>query len=127
MDERGERTLTSDKEKVEAFGKFFGEVLTTENDEPDGSMVQNPAETRLCDIQITKEAVLKKLKNLKTDKSPGPDQIYPKILKEAAEELVNPLYHLFSKSLQDGKIPELWKMAQVCPIHKKGAKSLYCL
>eukprot|EP00061_Rhincodon_typus_P009317 g32735.t1 len=39
-------------------------------------------------VAITKEKVLEKLKGLKADKSPGPDGLHPRVLKEIAEEIV---------------------------------------
>jgi hypothetical protein len=36
----------------------------------------------LSDISVTSEEVLKKLSNLNTDKSAGPDNLHPKVLFE---------------------------------------------
>ena len=60
---------------------------------------------------ITKEKVLEKLKGLKVDKSPGPDGLHPRVLKEIAEEIVESLVVTFQMSLESGKIPEDWKVA----------------
>ena len=42
-------------------------------------------------MAITKEMVQGKLKGLKVDKSPGPDGLHPRVLKEIAEEIVEAL------------------------------------
>ena len=63
-----------------------------------------------------------KLNNIKTDKSAGPDDILPRVLFECREELVEPLYILFSSSIEQGKLPAQWKQATVVPIFKKGSK-----
>ena len=60
---------------------------------------------------------------MKPDKSPGPDKVHPKVIKELADELARPLKLLFNKTLSEGKIPESWKIANVRPIFKKGNKS----
>ena len=39
------------------------------------------------------------MRNIKVDKSPGPDGIYPRILKEAREEIVGALREIFVSSL----------------------------
>lgn len=117
------KILTTEQNKANEFGKFFSEVLTVERDEPSDDMVQNNANTEITEITVTKEEIMKKLTNLKTDKSPGPDHIFPILLKEAAEEISSPLYIIFTKSLTEGVVPSAWKIAQVCPIHKKGSKS----
>ena len=66
----------------------------------------------------------KALKSLKAGKSPGPDSIHPRILKELATELAYPLRILFEKSIKNGKLPNDWKSAEVRPIFKKGLQDL---
>ncbi len=63
------------------------------------------------------------LMKLKINKSAGPDEIYPRILKETAKEIYSPLAIIFSKSMQEGKVPQGWKEAHVTALHKKGSKS----
>ena len=43
--------------------------------------------------------VMKKLKQLKTSKSPGPDSTHPRVLKELREELADPLSHIFNMNI----------------------------
>jgi len=50
-------------------------------------------------VAITKEKVLGKLK---VDKSPGPDGLHPRVLKEIAEEMVEVLVVIFQESLEAG-------------------------
>jgi len=78
---------------------------------------------QLTEVNFTREAVLKNLKNLKTDKSPGPDKIHARFLKECAEELTEPLYLLFRQSLNEGKLPQTWKDGHITPIFKKGQRT----
>eukprot|EP00061_Rhincodon_typus_P000354 g11423.t1 len=70
-------------------------------------------------VAITKEKVLVKLNGLKVNKSPGPDGLHPSVLKEIAEEIVEALVVIFQKSLESGRIPEDWKIANVTPLFKK--------
>ena len=67
--------------------------------------------------------MFKLLTSLKISKSPGPDGINPKILKESARELAYPFKLLFDVSMKSGKIPSKWKIAEVRPIFKKGSKT----
>ena len=62
----------------------------------------------------------KALNSLKIFKSPGPDGIHPKLLKECAKELALPFKILFDKTIENGHIPSKWKEAEVRPIFKKG-------
>ena len=64
--------------------------------------------------------ILSAINNLKTNKTPCPDQISPRILKEAKNELV---CIIFNKSISTGRVPQDWKLANVTPIFKKGNKS----
>ena len=51
------------------------------------------------------------------------DAMHPRVLKELSKELSYPFTLLFNKTLEDGKIPDSWKLANVKPIFKKGKKN----
>ena len=78
----------------------------------------------IADIEFSEEDVDTLLTKLKDNKSPGVDNIHPAMLKNLHSELKKPLYLLFRKSLDEGTVPNDWKMANVAPIHKKGNKKL---
>ena len=63
------------------------------------------------------------LNNLNPNKSPGPDLIHPKLLKNSSKSLAKPLKILFDNTLLEGNIPSDWKIAEVRPIFKKGDKT----
>ena len=67
--------------------------------------------------------VLGFLRNIKVDKSPGPDGIYSRILREAREKIAGALREIFVFSLATGEIPEDWRIANVVPLFKKGSKN----
>ena len=60
---------------------------------------------------------------MKDSRSPGPDRILAKILKDAAELICNPLKIIFNKSLKTGVFPDKWKTARETPIFKSGRHS----
>lgn len=64
-------------------------------------------------------AIERKLANLKTNKATGPDDISPKIVKEAGDALLTPLMFLYNMSLKDGYVFSQWKTARVNPVFKK--------
>lgn len=80
-------------------------------------------DSSLDTVNISEEIVLKKLSSIKVDKSQGPDGISPRILKECRHSLVKPLYIIFKKSLDSGKLPSDFKNANVSPIFKKGNRN----
>ena len=72
---------------------------------------------------INEEDNLLKLNNLKIDKSPGIDDINPRVLKEVKLETKNFLTKLLILSLICGYLPLDWKLSAVTAIHKEGSKS----
>ena len=56
------------------------------------------------------------------DKSPGPDRIYPRILRKARKEIAEALAKIFVSSLAMGEVPEDWRVANVVPLFKKGRR-----
>jgi hypothetical protein len=53
------------------------------------------------------------LLDINPNKSPGPDGIHPKALKETAAILAKPLTKIYNASLQSGIVPDLWKLGNV--------------
>ena len=77
----------------------------------------------LSNVTFTVLDVEKRLIALKPDKSPWPDKIYPRVLREQASQVAYPLYIIFKKSLSGSELPASWKLGHITPIFKKGSKS----
>ena len=77
------------------------------------------SQNSISDILISELDVLRTVEKIKVNKSPGPDEIVPRILKETKHQISKPLSTLFNKSLTVGKVPSDWKNANVTPIFKK--------
>uniref|UniRef100_A0A803T7N4 Reverse transcriptase domain-containing protein n=1 Tax=Anolis carolinensis TaxID=28377 RepID=A0A803T7N4_ANOCA len=73
--------------------------------------------------QIRKQVVQEHLATLNEFKSPGPDQLHPRVLKELAEVISEPLAIIFESSWRTGEVPADWRRANVVPIFKKGKKN----
>ncbi|CAJ0926967.1 unnamed protein product [Ranitomeya imitator] len=73
-------------------------------------------------ISININIVRKHLANINEFKSPGPDELHPRVLKEIAEEIFEPLSIIFENSWRTEEVPEDWRRANVVPIFKKGKK-----
>ena len=66
------------------------------------------------------------LSKINVNKAPGVDNLPARILRSCAKELSIPLAHkLFNLSLRTGKMPTLWKSANVTPIHKGDSRELF--
>ena len=57
--------------------------------------------------------VTKALDKIKVNITSGPDCIASRVLKEATYQISKPLTILFNKSFYSGKIPDIWKLANL--------------
>ena len=64
------------------------------------------------------------MNSLNPSKALGPDELHPRVLKELAVELGPVFAHLFQQSIDTGEIPKEWSLANICPLFKKGDRSL---
>ncbi len=103
---------TTDIEKAQALNQFFMSVFTNEDLTETPVMQEKTIEIPFQDIVVTEEAILKKLRALN-----------PHVMNELSSVISKPLAIIMSKSLEEGLIPQSWKMANVSPIFKKGSKS----
>ncbi|MGH0123268.1 UNVERIFIED_CONTAM: hypothetical protein FKN15_021008, partial [Acipenser sinensis] len=110
------------KKIANILNDYFSQVFTKEDMDymPDMSTCSYPI---LNKFSITEAEVLKGLGALKINKSPGPDEILPIVLKEMKEVIYKPLTKIMQQSLDTGVVPTDWKIANVIPIHKKGDKT----
>ena len=76
------------------------------------------------DVYISAEVVEEVLLGLDPNKAAGPDGMASRTLKECAKELSPYLCEIFRKSLDNGEVPQLWKEANIVPIHKSGSKAI---
>ena len=101
---------------------FFFSVFTSENLEyiPEvENIYRGSLDNILSTINISREDVIKELNKLKAHKSPGPDEVYARVLKECKNELSCPLNSLFNNSVESGLVPKAWKLADIIPVFKK--------
>jgi len=59
---------------------------------------------------------MKHLQKLAEDKSAGPDDIHPMLLKKCATAVAEPLSITFNKSFAGGHVPADWKKANIVRI-----------
>ena len=115
---------TSDQETAEVLNQQYYKQFTKEDTTNIPHIPPKHLTTdQLKKFQVTKEEVLKELKNLKPNKAPGIDGLHPRILKELADELALPLTLIYLKSLSSEALPDHWLQAIITPIYKKGSKT----
>ena len=76
-------------------------------------------------IEETFQRVKKLINGLDSKTSTGPDNISPRILKLIPNEAKSFLETTYKNPLVTSEIPEDWMMANITPLHKKGAKVIH--
>ena len=87
--------------------------------EPEGLFTGDDA---LSEMRFEEGEVVKKLKRIKASGAPGPDKVWSRVLHDMADALGKPLSIIYNKLMEEGYVPSIWRMANVCPIFKKGTK-----
>ncbi len=111
-----------DREKAEILAEFFTSVFTREPDGEVPSLPERNVKYPMKWLTVTR-AIEKCLKELKVNKSPGPDGLTPYFLKHSASSISVPLCIIFNSSLQLQDVPQDWKRARISAIFKnKGSR-----
>ena len=116
--------LFQDKERANILNNYFASVFTKEKDENLSHFEERYITHPLEELEITNETVEKSLSSMKAEKSQGPDMIHPRILKETSSQIIEQLTKLFRQSLDEAKLPEDWKKANVTALFKSGERKL---
>ena len=77
-----------------------------------------PARSFMSDIIFSEGCVGKKLSVLKSNKSPGPDCLHPRVLKELYTVVAKYMQEIFTFSYDNSVLPEEWKLV-LCPLFPK--------
>ena len=115
---------TTDESKSEVLLNYFSSVFTIEPDNDEMPFFEKREYlAELDNIIITEKQISDKLKKIKTNKSPGPDAIHPRVLHEIAPSITKPLSIIFQTSIRIKQIPTEWKHANISAIFKKGSRT----
>lgn len=127
-----EKSVTEGNEMCILFNEYFKSVydsaeLATDspinNDSSKPTLKSTPTlpnHISIGTISLSTQIIEKYLNKLDTNKGQGPDGLPPLFLKMCSKQLSYPLFLLFSKSLNQGEMPKVWKKSLVTPIFKSG-------
>ena len=110
--------------KANIFNDFYASICTP---------IQNPSvlpplkyrtNKKLNSFSIIEKDISLIIKALDSSKAHGYDNLSIKMIKLCEESIVIPLKIIFEESLECGVFPEIWKKANVVPVHKKEDKNL---
>ncbi|XP_061495614.1 uncharacterized protein LOC133390587 isoform X2 [Rhineura floridana] len=114
------KMLTDNEEKAELLNTYFASVFSQKGNSVQPCNSSNLRKGSGLQFEIDKEIVRKYLVNLNEFKSPGPDELHPRVLKELADVLSEPLAIIFEKSWRTGEVPEDWRQLVGKPYSKSG-------
>ena len=84
---------------------------------------------RINSFRINHNDISLTIKNIDLNKAHGCDNISIKMIQICGESIALPLKLLFETALKEKKFPDIWKLANMVPVHKKEEKTLlqnYC-
>ncbi|XP_073458774.1 uncharacterized protein [Aquarana catesbeiana] len=113
--------VTKDGEMAKVLNFFFSSVSTRESrDFSNQNCSVWPHDTsQEAPSWLTEDKIRNRLGKPNINKSPGPDGLHPRVLRELSQIIARQLFLIFTDSLLTGMVPADWRKA---PIFKKGPK-----
>ena len=115
------KTYNDNETKANILNTYFASSFSASGDKE--VLINLNKMEEIGNITVDEIGIHSLLKNLKINKATGPDDLPARLLKELSNELSPILVVLFQASLNQGKVPQDWKLANVSPLFKKGDKS----
>ena len=116
--------VTDFAEKAQIFNDYFIRQCTTIDT---GCVIPHdlPIPVALTsEFSISDEKILDIIRSLNPNKAHGWDEISVRMIKLSDAALITPLKIVFTNCLRCGLFPEIWKYANVVPVHKKNEKDV---
>jgi len=116
--------MTDPADIANTFNKYFSTIGLNlakkfKNDNKYKQYLDGNFEKSMFLLPVTELEVLEEIQKLAIDKSPGHDEISPKLIKTSVRSILTPLTNIFNKSFEQGIVPEILKIAKVIPLFKK--------
>ncbi len=101
---------------------YFKSVFVEEDKTAPLPHFESRTNSRLSHVSLDVTDICKRLSELDEYKAPGVDGVHSLILKKCHKEIASPLATVFYRSLNEGCIPDKWRIANITPLHKKGSR-----
>ena len=120
--EKDGTTIHSLNRRLERWAEHFTEQFNQPSPTACALSGQEPTwNVNLC--PPSEQEVRCEIQRLKSNKSPGPDELHPLFFKQGGERLVACFTKLLQSVWNDEVIPNDWSASTVVPIFKKGART----
>ena len=116
--------ITDFTEKAQIFNDFFILQCTIVDTGSEIPQYIPAATTLINDFAIPEQKILNIIRSFNHNKAHGWDEISVRMIKLSDAALVVPLMIIFTNCLRCGLFPQIWKCANVVPVHKKNEKNL---
>ena len=116
--------LTGDAEMVGILNTFFASVFHDKTSPWESQTLEVSKRLWVTEnfLLVEVDLVREHLAKINVHKSIGPDGMCPRVLRELAEMISEPLSIIFDRSWRTGEVPEDWRIASVTSVFKKGKK-----
>ena len=123
-----DKTYYQKPEVAECFNDFFASVgtnLASKIPATNKNFLSylDKFDSTMSFSSLTPDELEKAFKSLKSNKSPGIDEIDVNVIKEIFDIIKPILQHIFNLSILEGKFPDELKIAKVTPVFKAGDKT----
>ena len=111
-------------QKADILNDFFASQCTIEDN---GSTLPAPTfktDDSLSYFEININQIINIINKFSPNKSHGHDRISVAMLQLCSSQVAIPLQMIFQSCISSGSFPDIWKYANVQPVHKKGHRQL---
>lgn len=112
------------RDKAIHFNEFFSKQCKPIINSSVLSLLNFFTDKRIDRINITNDEIISLVRHLNPNKATGPDGISGQMLLLCDDSVVLPLKIIFENILLTSTYPDMWELANVTPIFKKGDKQL---
>ena len=104
--------------------QYYHDLLTENRLEYEGNKNISPTQMDGEIVEVSEERVRKAVRELKNEKSCGPEGVYAEMLKRGTDKPIKVLTWVINSCLNGEETMQQWTVAYISSIHKKEAKKI---
>ena len=117
--------ITNFEEKAGIFNNYFAKQCSLiKNSSTLPETLSMLTQKKLSSLDFVNDEILKLIQGLNENKAHGHDGVSIQMLKLCDTAIVRPLSIIFKNCLNYGIFPNVWKKANIVPVHKKNDKRI---